>query len=140
MNDSVQLLPTPSKTAALSVYNYILKRYKDLLNDCIKQYKKSKENVKRKMNNLELMRGHKLPNEGDDSTDYLLKERSSLRNANYVADNTIEEAMNTRNELMNQRNTISHSTGMLSGLLDRFPVINSLVGQIKRKRAKDKYF
>lgn len=132
MSDSVQLLPTPSKQAALE-------RYRELLKDCKKQYNKLKENINKRMNTLNLMSGHRTAGDGDDSTDYLLQERSTARNVNSMMDLTMQQAEDTKSALMDQRKTLLKTDNRVSNILGRFPVINSLVNEVKQKRARDKY-
>ena len=79
----------------------------------------------------------------------LLKERSAAHNSVMMADEYLKwvmsfapikssQASESHNQLLNQRKRMESSKNRMSGMLNRFPMVNNLMRTITDKKNRDK--
>ncbi|QDZ20777.1 subunit 1 of Golgi SNAP receptor complex [Chloropicon primus] len=67
----------------------------------------------------------------------ILRERANIGNVNNALDDVIGQAQNVASSLMQQRRVFDGVNSKLNMLGARFPVVNSLLTSIRRRKAKD---
>ena len=78
----------------------------------------------------------------------LLKERGAAHNSVIMADEylkgvrffkfTFSQASETHSQLINQRKRLEISSGRMTGMITRFPLVNNLMQKVKDKKNRDK--
>ena len=71
------------------------------------------------------------------SSNAVLRERATLGSMNTVLDDVIGQAQHVASSLTTQRRVFDGVNTKLATLGARFPLVNSLLGSIRRKKAKD---
>ncbi|GFY63537.1 golgi SNAP receptor complex member 1 [Trichonephila inaurata madagascariensis] len=70
-------------------------------------------------------------------TDLYLKEHEHLRNSEKMVDDQISIAVKTKEELLNQRLAMKAIQTKMTTLVNRFPIINSLIQRINLRKRRD---
>jgi golgi SNAP receptor complex member 1 len=70
-------------------------------------------------------------------TSSLIKEKDHLINIDRLTRNTLENALDARERMNQQDKALKNSRGTMSGMLSRFSVLNSVMGNISLRRKRD---
>lgn len=120
-----------------------LARHRDILHEYSQEFRRTKLNLSSLKEHAELLNSVR-----DDITEskasgsmsprmHLLRERASIHGSIHQIDEVISQAQATRSVLGTQRAFFGDVQGKVKQLGDKFPMIRSLLGAIKRKRSKD---
>lgn len=135
---------TLSMTSPSSALLHTLQRHRDILQDYNQEFQKTKANITACREREELLGSvrrdidaYKSSSGLNRRSEMYLKENEHIRNADRIADETIDVALATKENLREQRNTMKKiSTGM-NNLANRFPVLNSLIQRINIRKRRD---
>ncbi|CAM6039359.1 unnamed protein product [Sphagnum compactum] len=121
-----------------------LARHRDILHEFTQEFQRTRNNMSSTREHAEL-----LTSVWNDISEYkassgslspgpsLLRERGAIHGSIFQVDEVISEAQATKGALAAQHSAFMEIQGKLKQLGDRFPVIRSLLGSIKRKRSKN---
>ncbi|KHN35613.1 Golgi SNAP receptor complex member 1-2 [Glycine soja] len=120
-----------------------LARHRDILHEFTQEFRRIKGNINSMREHAELLSSIK-----DDITDFktsgsmsprmqLLRERASIHGNISHIDDVISQAQATRAVLGSQRTLFTDVQGKVKVLGDKFPMIRSLLGSIRRRRSRD---
>ncbi|KAK8799445.1 hypothetical protein WA158_005994 [Blastocystis sp. Blastoise] len=115
----------------------IVQRQKEIIKEFKLEYNRTKMSIHRKSDRLALLSRNGGRDVESDEMDLLLKENESVKNSNRLADNLIEQAGETHNNLKSQFNNIRNSREKMGGIIDKLPVIGTLLKNIGNKKNKD---
>ncbi|MCO5587523.1 hypothetical protein L7F22_041473 [Adiantum nelumboides] len=141
VNDSmsrcaVAAAPTTSVTQKLA-------RHRDILHEFTQEFKRTRGNISSLREHAELLTSVR-----NDISEYkasgnsspgpsLLRERAAIHGNMTQMDEVIIQAQSTKGALSTQRSMLMEIEGKVKHLSDRFPIIRSVLGAIKRKRSRD---
>lgn len=141
VNDSmsrcaVAAAPTASVTQKLA-------RHRDILHEFTQEFKRTRGNISSLREHAELLTSVR-----NDISEYkasgnsspgpsLLRERAAIHGNITQIDEVIIQAQSTKGALSTQRSMFMEIEGKVKHLSDRFPIIRSVLGAIKRKRSRD---
>ncbi|KAH7436512.1 hypothetical protein KP509_05G023400 [Ceratopteris richardii] len=121
-----------------------LARHRDILHEFTQEFKRARANIKSLREHAELLTSvhNDISNEykasGSSSpSPSLLRERAAIHNNITQIDEVIIQAQSTKGALSTQRSMFIEIEGKVKHLSDRFPIIRSILGAIKRKRSRD---
>ncbi|CAJ2669836.1 unnamed protein product [Trifolium pratense] len=120
-----------------------LARHRDILHDFTQEFRRIKGNINSMREHAELLSSVR-----DDISDYktsgsmspkkqLLRERAAIHGSISHIDDVISQAQATRAVLDSHRTMFGNVQGKVKLLGDKFPIIRSLLGSIRRKRSRD---
>ncbi|QCE02969.1 Golgi SNAP receptor complex member 1-2 isoform X2 [Vigna unguiculata] len=120
-----------------------LARHRDILHEFTQEFRRIKGNINSMREHAELLSSVR-----DDITDFktsgsmsprmqLLRERAAIHGNISHIDDVISQAQATRAVLGSQRTLFTDVQGKVKGLGDKFPMIRSLLGSIRRRRSRD---
>ncbi|XP_027334495.1 Golgi SNAP receptor complex member 1-2 [Abrus precatorius] len=121
-----------------------LARHRDILHEFTQEFRRIKGNINSMREHAELLSSVR-----DDITDFktsagsmsprmqLLRERAAIHGNISHIDDVISQAQATRAVLGSQRALFSDVQGKVKLLGDKFPIIRSLLGSIRRRRSRD---
>ncbi|KAK7390158.1 hypothetical protein VNO78_25457 [Psophocarpus tetragonolobus] len=120
-----------------------LARHRDILHEFTQEFRRIKGNINSMKEHAELLSSVR-----DDITDFktsgsmsprmqLLRERAAIHGNISHIDDVISQAQATRAVLGSQRALFSDVQGKVKLLGDKFPIIRSLLGSIRRRRSRD---
>ncbi|XP_004514206.1 Golgi SNAP receptor complex member 1-2-like [Cicer arietinum] len=121
-----------------------LARHRDILHDFSQEFRRIKGNINSMREHAELLSSVR-----DDISDYktsggsmsprmqLLRERGAIHGSISHIDDVISQAQATRAVLDSQRTMFGNVQGKVKLLGDKFPIIRSLLGSIRRRRSRD---
>ncbi|CAL0304645.1 unnamed protein product [Lupinus luteus] len=141
INDSMSRCAA-SAAPATSV-NQKLARHRDILHEFTQEFRRIKGNMNSMREHAELLTSVR-----DDISEYktsgttsprmqLLRERANIHGSISHIDDVISQAQATRAVLGSQRALFGDVQGKVKVLSDKFPIIRSLLGSIRRKRSRD---
>ncbi|KHN47897.1 Golgi SNAP receptor complex member 1-2 [Glycine soja] len=120
-----------------------LARHRDILHEFTQEFRRIKGNINSMREHAELLSSVR-----DDITDFktsgsmsprmqLLRERAAIHGSISHIDDVISQAQATRAVLGSQRTLFTDVQGKVKVLGDKFPMIRSLLGSIRRRRSRD---
>ncbi|XP_020235881.1 Golgi SNAP receptor complex member 1-2 [Cajanus cajan] len=120
-----------------------LARHRDILHEFTQEFRRIKGNINSMKEHAELLSSVR-----DDITDFktsgsmsprmqLLRERAAIHGNISHIDDVISQAQATRSVLGSQRQLFGDVQGKVKVLGDKFPIIRSLLGSIRRRRSRD---
>mmetsp|Transcript_13739 Transcript_13739/g.26356 ORF Transcript_13739/g.26356 Transcript_13739/m.26356 type:complete len:259 (+) Transcript_13739:406-1182(+) len=122
-------------------------RHRDILDELTHEFNRTRALVKSGLQRDALLggrvQGTYLGGMGDSSgstagsTAHLLRERNSINSSVSHIDQIIHQAQATMNTLSGQQSLFTGMSSKIHKLGTRFPLVNTLLGTIKRKRSKD---
>ncbi|RUS18390.1 Golgi SNAP receptor complex member 1 [Endogone sp. FLAS-F59071] len=110
LNSMGEYLDRPSVTAATPSSTRMLQRYRDILYDYTKEFKKTKANIKNARNHADLI--------------------SQVRDE-------MRQAQATREDLDKQRTLLQGVNRRMGGVIARFPTLNNLISKINTRSKRD---
>lgn len=129
----------PSATVA-----HTLQRHRDILQDYSHEFQKTKSNIQARKEREELLfsvrkdiDAYKNSTGLNRRTELYLKEHEHLRSSERLVDDQISIAMKTKDELINQRIAMKAIQTKMTTLVNRFPVINSIIQRINLRKRRD---
>ncbi|KAF1884175.1 hypothetical protein Lal_00035240 [Lupinus albus] len=132
INDSMSRCAA-SAAPATSV-NQKLARHRDILHEFTQEFRRIKGNMNSMREHAELLGS----TSGTTSPRMqLLRERANIHGSISHIDDVISQAQATRAVLGSQRALFGDVQGKVKVLSDKFPIIRSLLGSIRRKRSRD---
>lgn len=117
---------------------HFLQRHRDMYYDYLKDYKKYKNNLissKEYNELLDSMRNDVKTYKSNE--DYLLNERGRIDESIGMADMVLDQAYSTKEALLEQRQMLGGTNSRMGNITTKFPIINNLLGKIKRKRRRN---
>ncbi|XP_033099508.1 Golgi SNAP receptor complex member 1-like [Anneissia japonica] len=133
-----------SSLAPSAALLHTLQRHRDILQDYSHEFQKTRSNISACREREDLLGSvrreidaYKNSSGLNRRTDMYLKEHEHLRNSDRITDETINIAIATKENLMSQRSTLRKISGSMSNMVNRFPVINSLVQRINLRKRRD---
>ncbi|GAB4814536.1 hypothetical protein N2152v2_001582 [Parachlorella kessleri] len=119
--------------------SHTLARHRDILHDFTQEFRRLTTIIGAARDRADLMgAGQSSPLLGSQSgTGLLLRERGMLATSNAALDDVIGQAQGVSSNLQQQRHLFDSIGGKMSNLGARFPVVNSLLNAIRRKKSKD---
>uniref|UniRef100_A0A1D1Y6L5 Golgi SNAP receptor complex member 1 n=1 Tax=Anthurium amnicola TaxID=1678845 RepID=A0A1D1Y6L5_9ARAE len=124
--------PSPTLSVAQK-----LTRHRDILHEFDQEFKRIKGNIKSFREHAELLSSVRNDINEYKTVPNLLRERAAIHGSIAQIDEVTGQAEAVKGALAAQRSTFVEIQGKVKQLGDRFPVIRSLLGAIKRKRSKD---
>ncbi|KAL5073250.1 hypothetical protein RYX36_012234 [Vicia faba] len=120
-----------------------LARHRDILHEFTQEFRRTKGNINSMREHAELLGSVR-----DDISDFktsgsmsprmqLLRERAAIHGSTSHIDDVISQAQATRAVLGSQRALFGDVQGKVRLLGDKFPIIRSLLGSIKRRKSRD---
>ncbi|XP_077995428.1 Golgi SNAP receptor complex member 1-like isoform X2 [Glandiceps talaboti] len=141
MADYTSCMALSAPSAALI---HTLQRHRDILQDNTHEFHKTKANITKYKEREDLLGSvrreidtYKSSSGLNRRTDLYLKENEHIRNSDRLADDTISVAIAAKENLMSQRTTLKKISSGMSSILNRFPIINSLVQRINLRKRRD---
>lgn len=127
-----------------STVTHTLQRHRDILQDCTHEFQKTKANIQARKEREQLLSSvrkdidaYKSSSGLNRRTDLYLKEHEHLRNSEKMVDDQISIAVKTKEELLNQRLAMKAIQTKMTTLVNRFPIINSLIQRINLRKRRD---
>ncbi len=129
-------------------HGVLAQRHADILQDYTMEYKRLVSNGRGLGGRLELLGDHGAGSEGfggrsatssanTSNQGLLLRERGTLDRAHSGIDNVVQQAYNVASGLGRQRDIFVGVDGRLGQLGSKFPVMNSMLNAIRRKKNRD---
>ncbi|XP_065890872.1 Golgi SNAP receptor complex member 1-like [Dysidea avara] len=140
MNELVSSTSVGANGHPSTTLHHTMKRHNEILQDYSKEFGRTKNNIIAMRQREELLGTIKRSNHGDGvsrRTDLYLKEHEHLRNTDQLTDDAISIAIATRENLSTQRGVFVSATSTMSGVTNRFPLINTLVQKINLRKRRD---
>ncbi|XP_042909616.1 Golgi SNAP receptor complex member 1 isoform X1 [Parasteatoda tepidariorum] len=123
---------------------HTLQRHRDILQDCTHEFQKTKANIQARKEREQLLSSvrkdidaYKNSSGLNRRTDLYLKEHEHIRNSEKMVDDQISIAVKTKEELINQRLAMKAIQTKMTTLVNRFPMINSLIQRINLRKRRD---
>eukprot|EP01024_Parvocaulis_polyphysoides_P040539 TRINITY_DN36910_c0_g2_i1.p1 TRINITY_DN36910_c0_g2~~TRINITY_DN36910_c0_g2_i1.p1 ORF type:complete len:205 (+),score=39.55 TRINITY_DN36910_c0_g2_i1:164-778(+) len=121
---------------------YTLARHREILTDKMHEFKRLNDSLGAARDRSELLFGQNssAPLMGiqiQGANQQLLRERNNIASSTLAIDSVIGQAGEVSNQLNSQKQIFDGIGDKLSGLSRRFPIVNGLMNQIKRKRSRD---
>eukprot|EP01025_Chloroclados_australasicus_P062068 TRINITY_DN814_c0_g1_i5.p1 TRINITY_DN814_c0_g1~~TRINITY_DN814_c0_g1_i5.p1 ORF type:complete len:275 (-),score=26.16 TRINITY_DN814_c0_g1_i5:400-1194(-) len=121
---------------------YTLARHREILTDKQHEFRRLNDSLGAARDRSDLLFGQNssTPLMGiqvQGNNQLLLRERNTIASSTFAIDSVLGQANEVSNSLSSQRNLFDSIDERLSGLSRRFPVVNGLMNQIKRKRSRD---
>ncbi|KAA8494071.1 Golgi SNAP receptor complex member 1 [Porphyridium purpureum] len=133
---------------------HAFQRHSEILSDFRTEFRRTKSTIKVARDRMELVSGSGISANGSAmggahlrasaamnaaGPDALHAERAALVGASASADSAIEKSVTLRDELERQRSNFASMMSRMEEASGRFPVLNRLIGQLKRKKRRDMY-
>eukprot|EP00741_Cyanophora_paradoxa_P009299 tig00000144_g9007.t1 len=145
VNEAMSRCVSAASPALSASMMHMLQRHREILYDYTQEFKKTKANINMYTQHAQLMSHVHARNEdgsykqsGSANVDSLLRERSTIGNADRVADGIVAQALQARDNLAQQRDLLNRAYSRLTSVGQRFPAIGSIIGAINRKSKKDR--
>ncbi|KAG8195249.1 hypothetical protein JTE90_028400 [Oedothorax gibbosus] len=123
---------------------HTLQRHRDILQDCTHEFNKTKANIQARKEREQLLSSvrkdidaYKSSSGLNRRTDLYVKEHEHLRNSERMVDDQISIAVKTKEELLSQRLAMKAIQTKMTTLVNRFPVINSLIQRVNLRKRRD---
>ncbi|XP_054722960.1 Golgi SNAP receptor complex member 1-like isoform X1 [Uloborus diversus] len=133
-----------TQTAPGATVSHTLQRHRDILQDCTHEFQKTKANIQARKEREQLLSSvrkdidaYKSSSGLNRRTDLYLKEHEHIRNSEKMVDDQISIAVKTKEELMSQRIAMKAIQTKMTTLVNRFPVINSIIQRINLRKRRD---
>ncbi|KAK8804146.1 hypothetical protein WA171_000239, partial [Blastocystis sp. BT1] len=122
-----------------STYKSIVERQRSVLRDFKKDFIRMDNNLQMKLDRVRLLYPGSIHEMTPDETEMqaLLKERGAAHNSVIMADEYLNQASETHSQLINQRKRLEISSGRMTGMITRFPLVNNLMQKVKDKKNRD---
>jgi len=113
--------------------------HRDVLQDYMRETVRTKANVKRALDEANLLSGVRNDIEAYKSSaaESLLAERGRIDNSHSMTDSILDQARATRAEFAEQRGALAGINTRMSGVISTIPGINNLLSMIKSRRRRD---
>eukprot|EP01026_Neomeris_dumetosa_P002398 TRINITY_DN1064_c0_g1_i1.p1 TRINITY_DN1064_c0_g1~~TRINITY_DN1064_c0_g1_i1.p1 ORF type:complete len:274 (+),score=30.11 TRINITY_DN1064_c0_g1_i1:95-823(+) len=122
---------------------YTLGRHREILSDKMQEFKRLNDSLNVAKDRSDLLFGNNAttPLMGiqvqGNSQQQLLRERNHIASSTLAIDSVIGQAGEVSSSLTQQKQLFDRIGDKLGGLSRRFPIVNGLMNQIRRKRARD---
>ncbi|XP_055327716.1 Golgi SNAP receptor complex member 1-like [Paramacrobiotus metropolitanus] len=117
---------------------HTLQRHRDILQDYLQEFNKTKANFEQLRAREELFGPLKLQSGSSrNRPDPYLKEHEHLRNSEKMVEDQIGIAVMTKENLASQRNSLRNVVGRLGAISNRFPSVNGLMQKINFRKRRD---
>lgn len=133
-----------TQTVPGATVTHTLQRHRDILQDCTHEFQKTKSNIQARKEREQLLSSvrkdidaYKSSSGLNRRTDLYLKEHEHIRNSEKLVDDQISIAVKTKDELINQRIAMKAIQTKMTTLVNRFPVINSIIQRINLRKRRD---
>jgi Golgi SNAP receptor complex protein 1 len=133
-----------SRCNTSAAFSHILQNHRSKLHEFTQEFRRTKNNINATREHAELLISvredisqYKKGSGLNSRTENLLRERSSLHSIDRVADALLGQAQEAREVLHNQKSMLQGTISKLTSLTTSFPGINTLMGTIKKKKARD---
>ncbi|XP_024523007.1 Golgi SNAP receptor complex member 1-2 isoform X3 [Selaginella moellendorffii] len=141
LNDAMsRCVASATSTASISQK---LARHRDILHELTQEFRRTRGNINSMREHADLLSSvrseiSEFKASGNVSPGpSLLRERAAIHGSISQIDDVIGQAQATKAALSFQRSTFLEIQGKMKQLSDRFPIVRSLLGAIKRKRSRD---
>nr|XP_037280438.1 Golgi SNAP receptor complex member 1-like isoform X1 [Rhipicephalus microplus] len=145
VNDQMSQVQTSSGAAPSTTVLHTLQRHRDILQDYVREFHKTRTNVQAHRER-DLLLGsvrkdidsYKNSSSLNRRSEGYLKEHEHLKSSDRMVHDQINIAIRTKDELLSQRNALKAiQTKMTTLANDRFPMINSLVQRVNLRKRRD---
>lgn len=133
-----------TQTVPGATVTHTLQRHRDILQDCTHEFQKTKANIQARKEREQLLSSvrkdidaYKSSSGLNRRTDLYLKEHEHIRSSEKMVDDQISIAVKTKEELINQRIAFKAIQTKMTTLVNRFPVINSIIQRINLRKRRD---
>jgi len=143
LNDSMSSAVSGSGTARM----HTVARHRDILIEFTQEFRRTRSVITAGIEKESLLGGRVNASSsphigldihpGNSSSSNLLRERNAINNSNIGIDSVISQAQATMSVLSSQRDLFEGMGGKLSQLGSRFPLVNTMLTAIRRKRSRD---
>ena len=133
---------------------HTLQRHRDILQDFQSEFNKIKSNIEAQRQREDLlgsvrrdidmhyrqqqqMKSRTGLGESTAATESFMNERARLLNSEKLTQEAIQMGLNTRESLREQRGQFAGLTNRVQGVMQKFPMINSLVHRINWRKKRD---
>ncbi|KAL3856501.1 hypothetical protein ACJMK2_011252 [Sinanodonta woodiana] len=141
MAEYTQNISMTSPSAALL---HTLQRHRDILQDYMQEFHKTKANITAIRERDDLLgsvqrdiSAYKNSSGLNRRTEMYLKEHEHIRNSERLVDDQISVAIATKENLESQKKSLSGISQKINTLANRFPIINSLVQRVNLRKRRD---
>ncbi|KAK3589800.1 hypothetical protein CHS0354_015804 [Potamilus streckersoni] len=141
MAEYTQNISMTSPSAALL---HTLQRHRDILQDYMQEFHKTKANITAIRERDDLLgsvrrdiSAYKNSSGLNRRTEMYLKEHEHIRNSERLVDDQISVAIATKESLESQKKSLSGISQKINTLANRFPIINSLVQRVNLRKRRD---
>jgi len=121
--------------------SHTLARHRDILQEFTQEFRRLNSTLGAARDRVQLMagssEGHIGLTMGGSSTGALLRERATISSSTSAVDEILSQAQSVTTSLLDQRRVFDNVTDKLLQVGSRFPVVNSLLNAIRRKKSKD---
>lgn len=122
--------------------SHTLARHRDILQDFTQEFRRLNSTLGAARDRVQLLASSSdSPHIGvtmaASSTGALLRERATIQSSTSAIDDVISQAQSVSTSLLDQRKLFDSVTDKLLQVGSRFPVVNSLLNAIRRKKSKD---
>ncbi|CAG0925359.1 unnamed protein product, partial [Notodromas monacha] len=132
INDQMSSLPL---TTTASIHT--VQRHRDILQDYVQEFHRTKNNIQACRNREELLGGANQTSGLSRRMDFLLKESNHLQNSDRLIDEQINTALEVKEHLHSQRAAMKLIQTKMNDMANRFPMLNSLVQRINFRKRRD---
>lgn len=123
--------------------SHTLARHRDILHDFQQEFRRLQHVVGAARDRLDLLGGgggsgqHAPLLQGQNNMGLLLRERGMLSSTNAALDEVMNTAQSVSTSLGQQRSMFEGISGKMSNIGSKFPVVNSLLNAIRRRKNRD---
>ncbi|XP_075745882.1 golgi SNAP receptor complex member Gos28 isoform X3 [Rhipicephalus microplus] len=144
VNDQMSQVQTSSGAAPSTTVLHTLQRHRDILQDYVREFHKTRTNVQAHRER-DLLLGsvrkdidsYKNSSSLNRRSEGYLKEHEHLKSSDRMVHDQINIAIRTKDELLSQRNALKAIQTKMTTLANRFPMINSLVQRVNLRKRRD---
>uniref|UniRef100_A0A224YNV4 Golgi SNAP receptor complex member 1 n=1 Tax=Rhipicephalus zambeziensis TaxID=60191 RepID=A0A224YNV4_9ACAR len=144
VNDQMSQVQTSSGGAPSATVLHTLQRHRDILQDYVREFHKTRTNVQAHRER-DLLLGsvrkdldsYKNSSSLNRRSEGYLKEHEHIKSSERMVHDQINIAIRTKDELLSQRNALKAIQTKMTTLANRFPMINSLVQRINLRKRRD---
>ncbi len=130
-----------SSAAGSDSRKHTIARHRDILQEYKQEFKRLKSIHSSMQDRAELLRDHDVESQTllplSTNSSAILRERANIGSVDNALDDVIGQAQSVASSLMQQRRMFDGINSKLNVLGARFPVVNSLLTSIRRRKAKD---
>lgn len=125
-------------SGASDARSHTLARHRDILHDFMQEYRRLSSVLGAARDRAGLLgNSANVALNGGGSTGLLLRERSILERSHNAVEDVVSQAHGVAASLTQQRNLFDSIDNRLAALGQRFPVVNSLLNAIRRRKNRD---